>query len=106
MITGGSISFSVYLIISWNDTDWFSKCTKEHTMENGKQPPDSKAPGPDRQAVIVAACGLFVVGVIVLIAVLAFPGSVPQGQVNTTGQNIVSVATAATNAAPVRVGPV
>jgi hypothetical protein len=73
-------------------------------MGNVNQPPDSKAPGQDRQAVIVAATGLFVVGVIVLIAVLAFPGSVPQGQVNTSGQNIVSVATAAITAVAAVVG--
>jgi hypothetical protein len=34
----------------------------------------------------------------VLIAVLMFPGSVPQGQTNSSGQNIVSVATAAITA--------
>ena len=48
--------------------------------------------------------GLAVILLIVLIAVLEFPGSVPSGQTNTTGQNIVSVATAAIAAVGAVVG--
>jgi hypothetical protein len=73
-------------------------------MGNDNQQSDGQAPGRDWQPVFVAASGLFIVGVITLIAVLAFPGSVPQGQVNTTGQNIVSVATAAITAVAAVVG--
>jgi hypothetical protein len=71
---------------------------------NDNQPSDGQGPARDWQPVIVAGTGLFIVGVITLIAVLAFPGSVPQGQVNTTGQNVVSVATAAITAVAAVVG--
>jgi len=53
---------------------------------------------------IIAMIGLAVILLIVLIAVLEFPGSVPSGQTNTTGQNIVSVATAAIAAVGAVVG--
>jgi len=67
-------------------------------MTTGNQPPANPPTRPDPQAVIVAIAGLCIVLLIVLIAVLTFPGAVPQGQTNSTGQNIVSVATAAITA--------
>ena len=67
-------------------------------MSNDNQPSDSQEPARDWQQVIVAGSGLFIVGLITLTAVFAFPGPVPLGQVNTTGQNIVSVAAAAITA--------
>jgi hypothetical protein len=67
-------------------------------MTNSSQPPANPPTRPDPQAVIVAVTGLCIVLLIVLIAVLMFPGPVPQGQTNSTGQNIVSVATAAITA--------
>jgi hypothetical protein len=71
---------------------------------SNNQPAPGQQPGRDWQPVIVAGCGLFVVGLITLIAVFAFPGPVPQGQVSTTGQNIVSITTAAITAVAAVVG--
>ena len=73
-------------------------------MANGNPPAGKSAAGPDRQAVIVAMIGLAIILLIVLIAALELPGPVPQGQTNSTGQNIVSVATAAIAAVGAVVG--
>src|ERR1700752_206706 len=73
-------------------------------MANGSPPPGKPTARPDRQAMIVAMIGLAVILLIVLIAILEFPGPVRSGQTNTTGQNIVSGATAAIAAVGVVVG--
>jgi hypothetical protein len=73
-------------------------------MSVNDQSPSDQQVDRDWQPVIVAACGLFIVGLITLIAVLEFPGPAPQGQVNTAGQNIVSVSTAAITAVAAVVG--
>jgi heme/copper-type cytochrome/quinol oxidase subunit 2 len=49
----------------------------------------------DPRAVIVIVVGLLVVLAIVAIAYIALPGNTPTGQVNTKGQNMVAIASAA-----------
>jgi hypothetical protein len=73
-------------------------------MTNGSPLPGKPVTGPDRHAVIIAMIGLAIILLIVLIAVLEFPAPVPQGQTNTTGQNIASVATAAITAVGAVIG--
>jgi hypothetical protein len=73
-------------------------------MSNDGQATHGPRAGRDWQAIVIARTGLLSVGLITLIAVVVFPGPVAQGQVNTTGQNIVSVATAAIAAVAAVVG--
>lgn len=49
----------------------------------------------DWRAVIVAGAGLAVVLIGGAIAIIALPGSVPSGETNNSGQNIVAIASAA-----------
>jgi hypothetical protein len=78
--------------------------SKPAPTANDSQPPGPQASSWDWQPMIVAGTGLVIVGLIVLIGVSALPGSVPRGQVNTAGQNIVSIATAAITAVAAVVG--
>jgi hypothetical protein len=49
----------------------------------------------DWRAVIVIVAGLIVIVAIVVTTVLALPGDVPQGKVNTKGQSMVSIGSSA-----------
>jgi hypothetical protein len=52
----------------------------------------------DPRAIIVAVVGLSVILLVAVVGFLLLPGSVPSDEVNTKGQNIVSIASAAITA--------
>jgi hypothetical protein len=52
----------------------------------------------DRRAIVVAVAGLVAIVVIVVAAFVALPGTIAAGKINTKGENMVAIASAALTA--------